>query len=64
MQCKRCKTTMVRTHMKEFEYSRQEWYDCPVCGLVQFITEPLSPMLKAWLDSLDGKHNQFKWIHH
>ncbi len=60
MHCKRCKTTMVSTHIKEFEHSRQEWFDCPVCGLVQFITEPLNPKLKAWLDSLDERHNTVK----
>ena len=54
---------MVRTHVKEFEYSRQEWFDCPVCGMVQFNTEPVSPSLKAWLDSLDSRGTRVK-IHH
>lgn len=54
MHCHRCGTGMSRIRRAESDHSVQEWYDCPLCGLARFKSEPVDQVLRAWLQARGG----------
>jgi hypothetical protein len=45
---------MGRSRRTESALSVQEWYDCPMCGVTRFRSEPVDPVLRAWLAARQG----------